>query len=238
MGNRIIAIVQARMGSQRFPGKMMADLNGRPLIDWVLRRTARSQLVTETVLATTVLAEDDQLVEVAEAAGIPVVRGSSPDVLGRYALAAKSHSADTVVRICADRPLVDPAVVDSAVRAFGQQATDLAFNHISEGVENWPRGFGAEVLSANLLYWLAENVTDFHHREHVTLYLWQHRNDYRIQAAPCPEKLNPGFANLLFDVDQSKDLDKLRLICNEMDQSATAENIVKSWQTLKANKVL
>lgn len=233
MRKRTVAIVQARMGSQRFPGKMMADLAGRPLIDWVLRRSARAGKIDEVVLATTDLAQDDVLEEAALEAGVPVYRGSSADVLGRYAAAARRHAAEVVVRICADRPLVDAEILDLAVQTFRDLSPDLAFNHISDNGVNWPRGFGAEVLSAEQLYWLADNTTEQQHREHVTLYLWQHRPEYRIVPAPCPPELDPGEPDVLFDVDRPEDLDKLRALCAGLDHSARAADIISRWRQMK-----
>ena len=133
------------------------------------------KLIDEVVLATTNLPRDDVLAEMAERLGASVFRGDEADVLARYARAAEQAKADTVVRVCADRPLVDPDVVDLAVETFGKGGCDLAFNHIADLGENWPRGFGAEVLGADLLHWMDRNTTEQPHREHVTLYVWDHR---------------------------------------------------------------
>ena len=85
MSGKIIAIVQARMGSSRFPGKMMAELCGRPLMEWVLRRCAAANSLDGVVLATTDLEQDDILAATAADLDLPAYRGSSADVLGRYA---------------------------------------------------------------------------------------------------------------------------------------------------------
>src|SRR5690348_14470818 len=115
---RTVAIVQARMNSQRLPGKMMQNLEGAPIMEWVLHRTARARLLDGVVLATTEQAADDPLVEVGQRLGVGIFRGDENDVLGRFARAAEISKAETVVRICADRPLVDPDVIDLAIRAF------------------------------------------------------------------------------------------------------------------------
>ena len=227
---RTIAIVQARMGSMRFPGKMMATLNGHPVIEWVLARTRRAQLVDEVVLATTCSPEDDVLAEVAERLGIAVHRGSECDVLGRYAEASRLTKAEVVVRICGDRPLVDPAVVDLAVATYEKSGPDLAFNHISDGTERWPRGFGAEVLSAKLLHWLAENAHAPDDREHVTYYLWQRRDRYRLAPALCPEALDPGVPDLKLDLDTPEDLTRLRRLCRGNDMCVSATAVMKRWK--------
>ncbi|SVC28054.1 uncharacterized protein METZ01_LOCUS280908, partial [marine metagenome] len=109
---RTVAVVQARMGSNRFPGKVMCDLAGRPLIDWVLSRVMLSALVDRTVLATTDSHLDDALALYAAGLGVAVYRGDENDVLGRVASAADEAGAEWVVRVCADSPFVDPGEID------------------------------------------------------------------------------------------------------------------------------
>ena len=230
--NRTVAIIQARMNSQRFPGKMMQDLGGVPVIEWVLHRTAKAQLVDDVLLATTMQPIDDALVAAAERLGIRVFRGSEDDVLGRYARAAEQSSAETVVRICADRPLVDPDVVDLAIRTFADQKVDIVFNHISENGERWPRGFGAEVLSASLLAWMDRNAKAPDDREHVTIYAWKHRDDYCVYPAKCPVALDPGIPDLKLDLDVPEDLDRLRGLCAGETIDVSAERIVARWRNV------
>ena len=218
------------MGSQRFPGKMMAPLNGIPLIDWVLRRCRASGTAAEVVLATTDLEQDDALAAAADKLDVPVFRGSSSDVLGRYAQAAALHDADIVVRICADRPLVAPEIIDQAVTFYQQQRPDLAFNHVSRPGANWPRGFGAEVVSGELMAWLHANATAADHREHVTLYLWDMEKDYRIVPAPLPPELDPGYPGVALDVDLPAHLDKLHAICAGLEPDASAARIMAAWR--------
>jgi spore coat polysaccharide biosynthesis protein SpsF len=231
--NRAVAIVQARMGSRRYPGKMMEALEGVPLIEWVLRRTRRATLLDGVVLATTTHERDNLLVDIAKQLGIDVCRGAEEDVLDRYARAAEMSKAETVVRICADRPLVDPDVVDMAILTFRDHKPDLAFNHISEGMDRWPRGFGAEVLSADMLAWMDQHATDREHREHVTLYAWNHRDRFRILAAPCPPALDPGMPDVKLDVDTPADLQLLRKLCSGEGSEVSAERIIARWRELE-----
>ena len=108
MKPRTVAIVQARMGSARFPGKILANLGGYPLLEWVLRRVSRASLLDETVLATSTKPQDDALAAVAKTIGIRTFRGDESDVLGRFVMTANMSDAEQVVRICADNPFVDP----------------------------------------------------------------------------------------------------------------------------------
>lgn len=118
MKPRVIAIIQGRMGSSRLPGKILAEIGGQPMLGWVFRRTARASTVTDTIFATTTDPSDDPVVEYCEFSGIPVTRGSLYDVLDRYYQTAKQAKADVVVRITADCPLMDPALIDEAVNAL------------------------------------------------------------------------------------------------------------------------
>lgn len=231
---RTIAIVQARMSSERLPGKMMELLEGAPLIEWVLTRLKLAERLDDIVLATTDNIGDEVLVGVAGKVGVPVFRGSETDVLDRYARAANEYRAHTVVRICADRPLVDPDCVDMAIDHFFSAKPDLAFNHISEANEHWPRGFGAEVLSAELLHWMDVKVVDFGQREHVTQHAWHNRDYFSIAPAPCPTNLDPGFADLRFDVDLLEDLDRLRSLCVGASMTITAGEVLARWRKAQA----
>lgn len=229
MAERTVAIVQARMGSQRFPGKMMALLRGRPLIEWVLHRSRGASRLDEVVLATTTKPEDDVLVAEAKRLGIATFRGSVDDVLARYGAAARVHRADVVVRICADRPLVAPEAIDAVVKAFYDGRPDIAFNHISWLGQNWPRGFGAEVLSYERLEWLDRTATAPPHREHVTLYLHEHADAFRLATPACPPELDTGKPDVALDVDLPAHLSRLREVCADLDIDSTAAELMAAW---------
>ena len=126
--NRTIAIVQARMGSSRLPGKMMMDLAGEPLLHWVLSRVKKAKLLDSIILATSDGAIDDQLVELAQKLNVPVFRGSETDVLGRFLEAANVSKADHVVRVCGDNPLIAPEEIDRLVEFFEKALNHLLIN--------------------------------------------------------------------------------------------------------------
>jgi spore coat polysaccharide biosynthesis protein SpsF len=218
------------MGSSRLPGKMMEKLNGQTLMEWVIHRTKKAKNVDEVVLATSKKAIDDILEKVAIECNCQVFRGSESDVLGRYAATSKKYEADVVVRICADRPLVDPMLIDQAIDVFNRSSADLVYNHISSKDQWWPRGFGAEVLSAKDLIDLDNNVTDEFEREHVTLHMWNNTGKYELLAARCPPSINPGFMDLKLDVDEKGDLLRLQQVCLNLNIDSDAVSIIKEWK--------
>lgn len=229
---RQVAIVQARMGSTRFPGKMLAPLAGRPLIEWVLRRVQSARLLDAVVLATTDLPRDRPLVDLAHGLGLATYTGSEADVLGRFARAAAQHHADVVVRVCADNPFVDGAEIDRLLAFFAVQDVDYACNHLDRLGSRYADGFGAEVLGAPLLARLAAECTDPRHREHVTLALWDNAAAYRLAAVPAPAAL--AFPELRFDVDRPEHLAELASLCERagLDFSSSAAEVVAAARAL------
>ena len=207
----------------------MADLNGCPLIQWVLSRCQRAALVDEVVLATTEYPRDDALVDVANALGVAVCRGSENDVLGRFAKAAKLAQADVVVRVCGDRPLIDPKWTDMAIAYYlGNESVDLAFNHIEDECNQWPRGFGVEVFSADLLYLMDEVKTEDYDREHITPGIWN-SSDYSVQPVPCPDELAYPYR---LDVDEPKDLERVRQAVAGGSMYVDAKVVLDSWSAI------
>lgn len=228
-GTKTVALVQARMGSTRFPGKMLADLGGHSLLEWVLRRVRQARLVDTVVLATTELSRDDALADLAENLRVEVFRGSETDVLGRFAAAAGKFKADIVVRICADNPFVDPTEVDRLVRHFAENECDYACNHQNRLGSGYADGFGAEILSAALLAQVAATTRESRHREHATLFLWDHASEYRLSAVVAPIDL--AFPALRFDVDTPNDLASLEaLVRAGVTIETPAKDVIKIAQ--------
>ena len=118
MKPRVVAIIQGRMSSSRLPGKILADISGQPMLQRVFIRTSRAATVTETIFATTTDPSDDPVAEYCQSSGIPFTRGSLYDVLDRYYQAAAQTKADVIVRITADCPVIDPALIDDCVNAI------------------------------------------------------------------------------------------------------------------------
>ena len=199
----VFAIVQARMGSVRFPGKMLASLGNHSLLEWVLQRVMQAKMLDGVVLATSDLERDQALVDIAASLNISVYRGDETDVLGRFWRTATSVKARTIVRVCADNPFIDPTEIDRLVTFFRDNPCDYACNHQDRLNSRYADGFGAEILSATLLDQLNRIVEDPLLREHVTLYLWEHFSAYSLRAVPAPAAL--AHPNFKFDIDTQED---------------------------------
>lgn len=207
---------------------MLANLHGYPVLEWVLHRVAQATEVDEVVLATTDMARDNPLVELAGRLAVPVHRGSESDVLGRFADAAAAFDAEGVVRICADNPFIDPAEIDRLVAYFRANQCDYACNHQDRNGSRYADGFGAEILANDLLQKITSLAHEARHREHVTLYLHDHANDFDLRAVPAPAEL--AYPRLRFDVDDPADLDFLNRIARAVngDINAPAAEIVRA----------
>ena len=176
---KIVAIVQARMGSSRLPRKVLKDLGGATVLDRVLSRLGRSRLIHESLVATTIEPVDDAIVEHCERTGRKVFRGSEQDVLDRYRRAAEYRNADVVVRITADCPVIDPKVTDATIRAFLDRRADYASN---VRVRTFPRGLDTEVMTVQALERAWRESTKAYQREHVTPYIYENPSQFKLHG--------------------------------------------------------
>ncbi len=204
---KAVGIIQARMGSSRFPNKMVALLRDYRLIDWVLFRVCSSTKLDGVILAIPLGRENDVLEEAARNYNITVVRGSDDDVLDRFIKAARKSKADVIVRICADNPYVDPSEIDCLVNYFLESRADYAFNHLEKMDNQYPDGFGAEIFSRAVLERLNTLCTERRYREHVTSYVWDKMEEFVIKTFSAPSEI--AYPNVKLDVDYPEDLEKL-----------------------------
>jgi spore coat polysaccharide biosynthesis protein SpsF len=199
-------IVQARMGSSRLPGKVLAELGGRPLLHVLIERLQGSRLAGDVLVATTDLAEDEPVVELTRACGANVFRGHPTDVLTRFRDAVRAFDVDLVVRISADSPFLDAESVDEVVARFGA-AVDIAQNHRERG---WPIGTAIEVFDRDCLERLSARAVDGRVREHVTLYAYERPDEFSSNwVAPSPAVRAPLLSLV---VDSAEDLAWVRRI--------------------------
>ncbi len=178
---KIVAIVQARMGSTRLPGKVMMDLLGEPVLVRDVNRLQRSQLLDKIVIATTDLPADDQIVSLCKERGWSYSRGDENDVLDRYYQTAQASNADVIVRITSDCPMIDPEVVDAVIRAFlNLPRVDYVSNTLPP--RTFPRGLDTEVMTFEALERAWKDDKDPNLREHVTPYIYRNPDKFQVQG--------------------------------------------------------
>lgn len=165
---KTIAIVQARLGSTRFPKKVLKKVCDKYLIQILLHRLSFSKLVDHVILATTENKKDDELADVIRKLGYTCFRGSENNVLDRYYQCAKKYNALNVVRVTGDCPLIDPTIVDKVLKLFFDSNVDYASN---VDPPTYPDGLDVEVFSMNALKYSIKNATTQHDKEHVTPYI-------------------------------------------------------------------
>jgi len=174
MDEKTVAIIQARMGSTRLPGKVMKKIKGKTVLRHVVERVGQSELVDEIIVATTMCKHDNVIEEEALSSGAKVFRGSEDDVLARYYYAAKEIDAGVIVRITSDCPLIDPRVVDALVSRFMSGNYDIATNAGADLLQRtFPRGLDTEVFSFEILEQAFSNAKKTYQREHVTPYIYE-----------------------------------------------------------------
>ena len=202
---KIVAIVQARMGSTRLPGKVLMDLAGQTVLECVVRRTQLSRLVREVRIATTTLKSDDPILNEGLRLGVPVSRGSEEDVLDRYWQASQECGATAIVRITSDCPLIDPEVIDQTIQVFHDRQADYACNCRPR---TYPRGLDAEVFTADALGQAWEHAQKPHEREHVTPYFYENPGLFRLASL----KGKTDYSQFRWTLDTPEDLMLLRAI--------------------------
>jgi len=168
---KIVAVIQARLGSTRFPGKVFADLSGKPLIWHVIERIKFSKFINEIVLATTTNPIDNELAEWAQKNDIKCFRGSENNVLERFYFAAKKYDATVVVRITADDPFKDPKIIDSVITMLVNNNLQFAYNN---NPPTFPEGLDTEVFLFSSLERAYKESNDDFEKEHVTQYFYRH----------------------------------------------------------------
>jgi len=209
---KIVAIIQARMGSTRLPGKVLKDLSGDTVLARVVSRVRRFQTLDNVVVATSTHAADDVVVRECRRLECGVFRGSEQDVLDRYCCAAREAQADIIVRITSDCPLIDPEVSDRTIRAFLDVQPDYASNVM---MRTYPRGLDTEVMQFVALERAVQEATESYEREHVTPYLYEHPETFKLLSV-TGEK---DYSQYRWTLDTPEDLDCLRQIYSRFEGS-------------------
>lgn len=202
---RIVAVIQARMGSTRLPGKILRMLGGKQVLLHVIDRVCQSGVFDEVAVATTDREIDDEAAELAILHGVTVIRGDENDVLSRYGLAAEATNADAIMRITADCPLIDPDVLYDMVKRYQMGDAALVTN---ARIRSYPRGLDAELFSRVALDAMLADAHRPSEREHVTPFLYAHPERFAI----VDHIADTDHSDLRLTLDTPEDFEFLRLI--------------------------
>ncbi|MBA3957014.1 MAG: glycosyltransferase family protein [Parachlamydiaceae bacterium] len=208
---QVAIFVQARMGSTRLPGKVMMPVLGKPLLEFLTERLARSSEANSYRILTTTESIDDPIADFCHSNHIPCFRGPNEDVLSRYYQAAQLYPADAFVRITADCPLIDPALIDQVISTFRKE--HHLYDYMSNSlVRTFPRGMDVEIFTSEALTKAFQNAPSASEREHVTLYMYQNPQKFRCKNIPSPTNLQ----QYRLTVDTPEDYTLIKLILEDL----------------------
>lgn len=212
---KVLCIVQARMGSERLPGKVMKEINGKPMISYTLNSLKKSKYIDEIVLATSTQNINDPLAEYVEELNVNVFRGEDEDnVLERYKLASDKYKGDVIIRVTGDCPLINSIIVDHVVTKFLM----YDYDYVRLDVPNtFQRGFDVEVFSKEALDRVhnkvcsKENIHNSEYqpfREHVTFYIYNHQDEFKVGYVKGEGKYFEN-KNINMSVDTEEDFNRI-----------------------------
>lgn len=199
------AIIQARCGSTRFPNKVFADVNGKPLIWHVVNRLTHAKTINKIVIATTTNEKDDQIEKWCNENNVACFRGSENDVLNRYYNASAAFPSDIVVRITADDPFKEPAVIDAVVNKLINEGYDHVTNNFPP---SWPEGLDCEAFTFAALEESEKTTNDAFEREHVTQYIYHNPDKFKIGNVASPKNLS----YLRWTIDKEVDYEMVKAV--------------------------
>ena len=208
---KIVAIIQARMGSSRLPNKIMFEVLNKPLIAWMVSRARFSSHIDEIVIATTKNKSDDVIEKWANEEGIRIYRGSESDVLDRYYKCAVFCQAEIIIRLTSDCPLIDPEIIDSMLQLYKENNFDYISN--SEPYpSSWPDGMDVSIFNMPSLQtaWKKANLPS--EREHVTFYFWKNPNLFKC-----------------YKFDNKMDMSKYRVTIDYEEDYILIKNIIEAF---------
>jgi spore coat polysaccharide biosynthesis protein SpsF len=209
--NNIVAIIQARMGSTRLPGKVLMDVCGKPILEHVIERTKKCKEIDSIVVATTNRVEDKVIIKLAKKCKTKSFTGSEKDVLDRYYQAAKKFNANIIVRITADCPLIDSLVIDKVVKYHLENQREVDYTTKPRA---YPEGLDVEVFSFEILKKAWKEAKKPSEREHVTPYILNHPEIFYLSE--LSNDINNDFSSMHWSVDEEQDLKFVKKIYKKL----------------------
>ena len=204
---RIVATIEARMTSSRFPGKVLMEACGKPMLQHMIERLQRVPSLDGIVVATTGNDADIPIVNLAQSMGVGFFQGSEYDVLLRVLHAARAYDIDVIVEMTGDCPLIDPVLVEDCIRGYQVAGVDYVSNVLER---TYPRGMDTQIFATEVLADVADRTDDPEDHEHVSIFIYSHPEIYSLKNMPGPPELtNPGLGLTL---DTPEDLELIRRI--------------------------
>lgn len=228
---KIVAIIQARMGSTRLPNKVLMKINGHTMLEEVIRRTKTIKGTDEVIVATTENLKDEKIVSLCKKLKIKVFRGSEDDVLDRYYQCARLVKADVIIRITSDCPLLDPKTVAGGLELFLKTNADYVSNALKR---TYPRGLDFEIFTLNALKKAAEVGKESTDREHVTPYIYSNPKIFKISHLTNSK----NYSKYRLTVDTQIDLELVREIFKALDKNSKVFGLKEIINFLEKNPEL
>jgi spore coat polysaccharide biosynthesis protein SpsF len=224
---KTVLIAQARMNSTRLPGKVLKAVLDKPLLTYFVERLRQASQIQQIIIATTINTADEPIVALCRKLSVPFMRGAEADVLSRYYDAAVLAEADIIVRVTADCPLVDPALIDETVSYFKENIH--RFDYVSNSLTaTYPRGMDVEVCAFAALREAFLEATEAVDREHVTPFLYTQPTRYRIGEIHAPVNLSQH----RWTVDTAEDFDLIRRLIETLYPLKPEFNLADILDTL------
>jgi len=231
MDNKVIAIIQARLGSRRLPGKVLLNLKGKSVIRHVVERTKAAKLVDNVYVATTILEKDLSIIKECSKYNINIFCGSENDVLDRYFQLAKLLKPDHIVRITADCPVIDPRVIDLVIEDHLSKGADYTSNTLEIP---YPDGQDVEVFKFSILKEAWEKASLVSEREHVTPYIKFDEKTFKINKILSTN----NNAKLRWTLDEKEDFELISIIYDELYDNNPLFSMEDIIDLLKENSSL
>ena len=224
---KIVAVIQARLGSKRLPGKVLKKILGRTLIEWIYYRLSFCKEIGQIVLSTADTAENDKLAGHAKKIGLAYFRGSETDLVSRLYNTARKFSADAIVKITGDCPLVDPKLVDSLIRKYRKnREVDYVCNVFPP---TYPDGMDIEIISFRALERLNKEIKDALHREWITTTIMENPDKYKVLNV----RYKKNISYLRLTVDYPEDFRLVEIIFKKLHRERkafTLQDILKLFK--------
>lgn len=204
---KVVASIEARVGSSRLPGKVLKEIMGKPMLELMIERVKRARYLNEIVIATSVNPKDDSIEKLSRRANVQCFRGSEEDVLTRVLGAAKYVQGDHIVELWGDTPLIDPEIIDDTIQYYLKNDFDSIATFLDK---TFPWGMSLIIFSTKMLEQISHNTQDPVDRENVSSYIYEHPEIYKVGNLPCPTVLCRPEIRLT--VDEIADFELVKII--------------------------